>query len=321
VCAQDPHLSQFFTAPHFINPALVGTQYGTWSVMGNIRQQWGNASTPFNTQVVGGEVKLIKEQAGSNFIALGMTLMNDQTMNGAFRNNYANASLAYHLVLSPNHRLAAGFQGAYGHRRLDYSRLTFGTQFTGRGFDLAVSSGESSLYAMKPFASLSTGILYTYLENNGDFLLDFGLASYDINRPNQSFLKDSQNLLNVRHVAYLNIQSYRSDNVFYQFSGIYHRQARQNYYSLGGALGFSLAEEWEKMFLLGCWFREGDAIYPYVGYRLGGAQFGLSYDITFSKQNLGPSNPRSLELSFIYTGIYPRQKGLKCPYWNRYLIF
>lgn len=319
--AQDPHLSQFFSAPHFINPALVGTQYGNWSVMGNMRQQWGNASTPFNTQVAGAEVKLFNGQESKNFFALGTTMMNDQTMNGAFRSNYVNMSLAYHQMLSDNHRLAVGFQGAYGHRRLDYSRLTFGTQFSGRGFDVAIPAGETGLFSMKPFVSLSAGLLYTYIENYGDFIVDVGLSSYDINRPNQSFLKDSANLLNIRHVGYVNIQSYQGDQFYYQLSGIYHRQTRQNYFSLGGAIGFRMANNWDKMFLIGCWFREGDAIYPYTALRFGNTQIGLSYDITLSKQNLGPSNPRSLELSFIYTGVFKKSNYWDCPFRRRNVVF
>jgi type IX secretion system PorP/SprF family membrane protein len=321
--AQDPHLSQFFSAPHFNNPALAGTQFGDWAVMANTRQQWGNASTPFNTQVVSADIKILGGEERENYFALGGTIMNDQTMNGAFRSNYGAVSVAFHKKLAEGQRLAAGFQGAYGHRRLDYSRLSFGSQFSGRGFDLAVANGETNLSTMKPFISLGAGILYTIIQNDGRFLLDVGLASYDINRPNQSFLKDSANQLNIRHVGYFNMNTYVGDNFYYQISGVYHRQAVQNYFSIGGAIGFSLENkrDFEKMFLLGAWLREGDALYPYVALRVKNFQIGLNYDITFSKQNLGPSNPRSLELSLVYTGMFHRHKGLRCPYVNRYVYF
>lgn len=321
--AQDPHLSQFFSAPHFKNPALAGTQFGDWAVMANARQQWGNASTPFNTQVISADFKILGGEGRKNYFALGGTMMNDQTMNGAFRSNYGAVSLAFHKNLSDGHRIAAGFQGSYGHRRIDFSRLSFSSQFTGRGFDLAVANGETSLSSMKPFVSLGAGILYTIIQNNGRFLMDVGLASYDINRPNQSFLKDSANQLNIRHVGYFNMNTFVGDNLFYQISGIYHRQAIQSYFAVGAAVGFSLEDkrDFEKMFLLGAWLREGDALYPYVAVRVKNVQVGLNYDVTFSKQNLGPSNPRSLELSLIYTGMYPKHKGLRCPYVNRYVYF
>jgi type IX secretion system PorP/SprF family membrane protein len=321
--AQDPHLSQFFSAPHFNNPALTGTQFGDWAVMGNVRQQWGNASTPFNTQVLAADIKLLNHRHGPGFFALGVNMMNDQTMNGAFRSNYASLSLAYHRKLSVNHYIAAGFLGAYGHRRLDFRKLSASNQFTGRGFDLAIPNGETQLSPMKPFFSMASGILYTYKGYNGDLLMDIGYAGYDLNRPNQSFLNDETNLLNLRHVGYFNLQGYpaSSDNLFCQISGIFHWQAVQNYFSVGGAVGYNLSADWEKMFLLGCWFREGDAIYPYVGYAIKNFQFGLNYDITISKQNLGPSNPRSLELSFVYTGLFPRSNYWDCPQKNKNVRF
>lgn len=308
VYSQDPHFSQFFSAPHFNNPALTGTQFGDWAIMGNVRQQWGNAFTPFNTQALAADIKLYvnQDENNSSYIAMGAALMNDQTMNGAFRSNYASGSIAYHKKLSHEHHIAAGFIGSYNQRRLDYSRLSFSSQFTGRGFDLAVATGETSLSDMKPFFSIGAGLLYTYKFNSGDMLLDIGAAAYDINRPIVSFL-GANNQLNIRHVGYINLQSYSADDLlFYQVSGIFHWQARQNYFALGGAWGFKLTPQWEKMFLLGCWFREGDAIYPYVAYVINNFQFGLNYDVTISKQNLGPSNPRSLELSFVYTGFFPK---------------
>ena len=321
--AQDPHLSQFFSSPHFNNPALTGTQFGDWAVMGNVRQQWGNASTPFNTQVLAGDIKFLNNNQRSGYLALGVTMMNDQTMNGAFRSNYASLSMAYHLQLSLNHSVAAGFQGAYGHRRIDFGGLSAGNQFTGRGFDLSIPNGETQLSPMKPFFAIASGLLYTYKGYSGDLLIDAGYAAYDINRPNQSFLNDASNVMNVRHVGYFNLQGYpaSSEKLFCQFSGIFHLQAVQNYFSVGGALGYNLSPDWEKMFMLGCWFREGDALYPYVGYAIKNFQVGLNYDITISKQNLGPSNPRSLELSFVYTGKFHRSNYWDCPQKNKNVRF
>jgi len=313
--AQDPHMSQFFAAPHFNNPALTGTQFGDWAVMGNVRQQWGNAATPFNTQVLAADIKFHNNNSGSGYLAMGVNMMNDQTMNGSFRSNYLSGSLAYHLKLSPNHRIAAGFLGSYSQRRIDFSKLSTSSQFTGRGYDLAVPNGETNFSPMKPFFSLASGVLYTYMGYNGDLLIDLGYAAYDINRPTQSFLNDAGNQLNLRHVGYVNLQGYpaSSENLFFQFSGVFHYQALQNYFSVGGALGYNLSADWEKMFLIGCWFREGDAIYPYVGYAIKDFQVGINYDITISKQNLGPVNPRSLELSFVYTGLFPRSNYWDCP--------
>jgi len=319
VFAQDPHFSQFFNAPHYINPALTGTQYGDWCIMGNFRQQWGNAATPFNTQSLSFEQKFLKED-NENILAIGVSMMNDQTMNGAFRSVYASGTLAYHQNISDNSNFALGFLGSYNNRRLDYSKLTFGEQFSSGGFDLALPNGETNLSNLKPYFSLGTGLMYTYFSNYNDFILDIGFSAYDINQPRLSFLNDENNKLYVRYAGNLNAQYYPSEKVRLNFFSVYHRQGIQNYFSVGGSIGRNLGlPDHEVMTYLGAWFREGDAVYPYLGFSWDNVQVGLTYDIVISKQNLGPVNPQVFELSFVYTknkrsSIYDQ---VGCPNWNR----
>jgi type IX secretion system PorP/SprF family membrane protein len=298
--AQDPHFSQFFMAPHFINPANVGTQQGEWSVMGNARHQWGNAGTLFLTQAMAGEVKLTGREDFENTLAVGMSLMNDQSMNGAFRSNYASGTVAYHLQLNDNHRIALGMQAAFGNRRLDQTRLVFGEQFSGAGFDVALPSGEPGLQSMRPFMSVGTGLLYTYARSQVN--VDAGLAVYDLNRPRQTFLGDPNQYLRPRTVGSLNIQYMTRNRHVLNFHGIQHIQTVQGYFAVGGSVGIPVsADILNRMFFAGAWFREGDAILPYTGIRMGNVRIGLSYDVTLSKQNKGPVNPRSFEISMIYT--------------------
>lgn len=319
VSAQDPHFSQFFNAPHYINPALTGTQYGDWCIMGNFRQQWGNAATPFNTQSLSFEQKFLRED-NDNILAMGVSLMNDQTMNGAFRSTYASGTLAYHQNVSYNSNIALGFFGSYNNRRLDYNKLTFGEQFTSGGFNLALPNGETNLSNLKPYFSLGTGLMYTYFSNYNEFILDIGLSAYDINQPRLSFLNDENNKLNVRYAANLNAQYYPSEHLRLNFFSVYHRQATQNYFSVGGSVGRGVElMSHHVMVSAGAWFREGDAVYPYLGFSWDNIQVGLTYDIVISKQNLGPVNPQVFELSFVYTkkkrsSVYDQ---VGCPNWNR----
>ena len=321
VSAQVPHFSQFFMAPHYVNPALTGTQYGDWCIMGNLRQQWGNASTPFNTQSMALEYKFYNEN-NDNVLAVGGALMNDQTMNGAFRSVYFNGTMAYHLNLSKYSNIAAGFFGSYNNRRLDYSKLTFGQQFTSGGFDLSLPTGETGLASMKPYLSLGSGILYTHFSDDNRFVLDVGGAAFDINQPSLSFLNDQSNRLNIRYAGNLNVQYYPNDLVALNFFSVYHRQATQNYFSVGGAVGRKVGSvDSDIMGFIGAWYREGDAVYPYVSLKWSNVQVGLTYDIVVSKQNKGPVNPQVFELSFIYTGKVPKSKYYDCPFKRRIVLF
>ena len=103
-------------------------------------------------------------------------LMADQSMNNAFTSTYASGALAYHARLSEKQQLGLGLQASFGNRRLDYSKLTFGEQFTSGGFDMALPTGEMALSKMKSFISLGAGILYRY---QYDYVnLDFGAAAF-----------------------------------------------------------------------------------------------------------------------------------------------
>lgn len=315
--SQDPHFSQFFMAPHFINPAKVGTQYGDWNIMGNFRQQWSNAGTTFFTNAFAAEGKFTGHDQVSNILAVGISLMNDKSMNSSFRSNYLSASAAYHVQIDDNHRLGIGFQGAYSKRIIDYTQLSFGEQFTGRGFDLAIPNGELNLSNMPAFYTLGTGFNYTY--NTYNLNVDFGAAAYDLNRPNQSFLNQA-NRLQPRYSFSTNIDYYTEASVIFNLSSFYHRQTIQSYYSIGGSIGVAIAPgTWDKVLYTGMWFREGDAIVPYAGFQLNDLRIGLSYDVTHSKQNKGPVNPQSTELSFIYTHSRNSRNAPRCPIPNRHL--
>jgi type IX secretion system PorP/SprF family membrane protein len=162
VQAQDPHYSQFFTAPQLLNPANIGAGQGDWRILSNYRQQWANAGTPFTTISTSADAKVVGRGDEENVLGLGVTATADQSMNGAFKSIYAGMGLAYHIHLNENHQLGLGMQASYGQRKLDYSQLTFGEQFSSGGFDITLPSGETTLSNMRPYISLAAGMLYRF---------------------------------------------------------------------------------------------------------------------------------------------------------------
>lgn len=301
--AQDPHFSQFFMAPNFVNPAITGTSQSDWRVMGNLRQQWGNAGTPFNTQAIAADIKLTGKETedvdvyNQNTLAVGVALMLDQSMYGAFRSTYALGTLSYKAALTNEQSISLGIQAMYGDRSIDYSRLIFGEQFTSGGFDVRLPSGEQALSNMKAFVSLSAGLLYSY--HNQDFNFDIGASAFHLNNPKQTFLDDPSQIIPKRYLAHTNIEYSVSEMVSLNLNACYQIQALPAYFSVGGALGYDLTGEKNSILYAGGWFREGDSFYPYLGWAVGNIQVGFSYDITHSKQNLGPTIPRSFEMSFV----------------------
>jgi type IX secretion system PorP/SprF family membrane protein len=311
--AQDPHFSQFFMVPQLLNPATSGTGSGDWRIMSNYRQQWGNAGTPFNTFSFSLDAKLKGKEEGQNTLGGNITFMADQSMDGAFKSVYASGGLAYHQRLNENNRLGIGFQATYGSRRLDYSQLTFGEQFTSGGFDVSLPTGETGLYNMKPYTSISAGLLYGY---SSEYLnVDMGVAGFHLNKTTQTFLNDKSQILPIRYVAHMNLEYKASKKLLMNMNAVYQQQSSQHYYAIGGSIGYDVSEgEGNTILYGGGWFRQADAIYPYVSLLFGSVQIGLSYDVTVSSQNKGPVQPKSFELSMIIRQSKSTPGVIPCPW-------
>ena len=171
--AQDPHFSQFFLAPQFINPSLTSTSVkGKWKLASNYRQQRNNSQITYRTFTVGGEAMLMDKNSITGPVFGSLYLMSDRSMSGALVSNYISNGFSYLADLDENNRIGLGFGLLYGQRKVDYSILNFGEQLTNGGFDASLPTGEVALGQMKPFLTLSTGLVYNYHTDDFDFDAD-----------------------------------------------------------------------------------------------------------------------------------------------------
>ena len=85
----DPHFTQNYTYPMYINPAMTGRSDGEYRISAIYRSQWGSISNPYRTTGVSFDTRTNKN------IALGVSLLNQSAGDGGF--NYLNAygSVAY----------------------------------------------------------------------------------------------------------------------------------------------------------------------------------------------------------------------------------
>jgi hypothetical protein len=206
-----------------------------------------------------------------------------------------------------------GISGNYGQRRLDYSQLSFGEQFTNGGYDINLPNGESALMNMKPFFSLSTGFLYSY---QSEYLnIQAGLAGFHLNNPKQTFINDPNQIIPKRFVIHLNSEYILSNSLMLYINTAFQKQSSQQYLNIGGATGIDISNGSRQSILYtGAWLRNGDAFYPYLGLKLGTIQMGLSHDITISKQNRRAEIPRSFEISLLFKPQKSNPGIIPCPW-------
>jgi type IX secretion system PorP/SprF family membrane protein len=311
--AQDPHFSQFFNSGYLVNPALTGSSTSDWRVTGNVRQQWNNVETPFNTASINFETRLLKDITNTNRLGISGAFMSDQSLNGAFKSNIASTTVAYHVNINEESFIGLGFSGQFFSRSLDLSALTFGEQFTSGGFSAAISPGETALSTMKPFVSLGAGMLYSFSRDR--ISMNAGVASFNVNRPKQTFLSDPMQFLPMRFVGHLNFEYDLTGTLLVNFNSIFHTQSRQAYFSAGSSLGVDISNTQRRNIMyMGAWYRSNDAVVPFWGVQIENVFVGATYDVTVSKQNLGLSNPRTLEISFIFRQRNSMPGVIPCPW-------
>ena len=301
VKAQDPHFTQFYSAPFTVNPAYTGVFEGKYRVMANYRQQWANISTPFTTAAFSMDTKIGKETVvAQNPFNVGFMFMNDRTMKGAFRSNYIMASGSYHVRLNNEgtQSLGVGLSGTYGNKKLDFSSLSFEQQFTSGGFDLLLPNGEVAMQNMKPFVTIGAGVLYSYNNNDEGTFFELGISGYHFNSPIQSMFIESKESLPKRFSVQSSFQRYINESMVLNLKVLYQNQATVEYVLCGFSLAKLIGEYNQgKMLGAGVWYRTGDALSPYVFMEMNRTLIGISYDITSSSLTKGPTPASSLEFS------------------------
>ena len=318
--AQDPSFAQFFSSPLNVNPALTARINSKWRAIANFRDQWIGPASPYTSGTISYDTKALEKQMSENTVfGIGGMLMYNSSMRGIHKSTFASLNLSYNVLVAVDegeHRIGIGIGGIYGNKTVDFSRLYFPSQFVGTGFDQNLPTGEPALADMKPYLSSSAGVLYSYTTPNSN--IDIGASAYHLNKPKQTFLEDENQVLPMRYVAHANFETYLSESFLLNTNAIYQQQAKTNYFSVGGALGYYLTDDYSSqtdvLVNLGLWYWSNNAVIPYVGFSYANFQVGLSYDITVSKLREATQKPKTFEISLILRGDKKNEGVIYCPW-------
>ena len=316
--AQDPHFSQFFASPLTLNPALTGKFDGTLRVAGNYRNQWPAFNNVYTTSTLNVDFSILNKVLPENDTwGVGVIALTDKAAGGVLTNNYIGISTAYHKALNEDgySQIGIGFQGMYGQKRLDWSKLVFEDQLTPFGFDLSVPSADISSINNSNinYFDVNAGIIYTVSTNDkNNFYL--GASMYHINRPKESFKGGNWNIAartTISAGGYFPV----SDILTLHTSGIFQTQGKATETTVGAALSSSLNNDEDNptSVYLGLWMRWKDALIPYMGLEFGGMRIGASYDINTSGLKSGSQSRGGIEISLIYIKKPVDGKNVPCP--------
>ena len=247
--AQSYHFSQFFSTPLLTNPAHTGLTNGPYRVSSNLRSQGTIGGSPYVTGYVSGDVSPLRKYIPAGHKAgLGMYLMSDRSLGGAFQTNTVGFSAAYNLALDKfgTNNLGLGLQGTFNQRRIDFGKLTFGNQWGPDGYDPSRPIGEAlptSGEANKSYLDVNAGMLYNFLTEKRAFFA--GLSVYNILRHNDNILPEEFKMP-TRYMMQAGSRLPAGDEGNLYVSLTHMRQAKANETILGAAYGLRLKKEGEE---------------------------------------------------------------------------
>ena len=210
-------------------------------------------------------------------------------------------------------QIGLGFQGTYGQKRLNTSKLVFEDQLTPFGFTGVTQDIFSTDNLNINYMDINAGLLYSASTNeNNNFYI--GASMYHINRPKESFKGGTWNIATRTTISaggYFPV----SDILTLHTSGIYQVQNKSTETVVGGALAASLDATGESPTNVygGIWYRFNDAIIPYVGLEFAGMRIGATYDVNTSSLKAGSQSRGGMEISIIYIKRPAGFKGIPCP--------
>lgn len=305
VKAQDPHFSQYFSSPLTLNPANTGNFEGPGRLALNFRNQWQGIGEPFITGTASFDTDIFKKKTGvGNKFSIGVLGLYDRTTAGKLTSNYIATSVAYHILtnnsVEKRNKLSIGFQTTLVSRRLDFTKISFADQFTSYGFDLSLPNNQNFGTGNVSYVDFNTGLMYTESGETGSFYI--GSSLYHITQPKESFLNDQTNRVPMRFTVHAGATLFAGELSSLIFSGLIMNQAASTSIAAGAAYSKQIDSKFDDIRVMaGAWYRNKDAIIPYVGYIYNNFQLGLTYDVNTSTLSTANSRYRSFELSLIYT--------------------
>jgi len=305
VAQVDPHFTQYYVHPSFLNPALTGAFDGEYRISGIYRSQWGSISSPYQTQGLSGEFTT------NDNMNYGLSIINQTAGDGGYRYTTAYGNLAFTgLRFGPgeHHRVAIGMQVGVIQRRFDPSKLTYGDQWNPiTGYNPSNPTGEVLNNRTATSFDAGAGVLYFDANPNKKANFYAGFAMSHLTKPTDKFSGTRDENLPMRYTAHAGIRLKLADNFSLTPNFMYLRQGSAE--EKAAAVYGQIKAGEETDILIGGNYRFDDAVSPFVGFAHKRLVLGVSYDANTSDLGKIVKGSNSFEISLSFTG----KKSLKTP--------
>jgi type IX secretion system PorP/SprF family membrane protein len=308
----DPHFSQFYAYPLWLNPGMTGVMNGSYRITGIYRNQWSQVMTPYNTAGLSADFTTNKN------INIGVNFMNQQAGDAGYQYLNAYSSISYSGVRfgkENNQVITMGMQLGLLSRKFDPSKFQFGDQWNPiTGYNPGATTADIISHTSSSVFDMGAGISYTDMVPGKLINLFGGVGVFHLTRPQDPFVSSGlKKTLPARYSFHGGARIHLNDRTSLTPNFLYLRQGNAEEKVAGLYAEFDVTET--VAVLLGANYRYQDAISPYVGLGFQNFIVGISYDINNSDLGKTVKGTNSLELSVTYNGRNTRKplRYLSCP--------
>jgi type IX secretion system PorP/SprF family membrane protein len=328
VKAQDPHFSQFFANPLYLNPAYSGSIVCP-RIVANFRHQWP----------VGTKYTTYSASYDQHFEALsggvGVLFLGDRAGAGTLTTNAISLIYAFKADLTRKVAMRIGLQATLQQKSIDYNKATFGDMIDPKAGFVKPTMENLDTYT-KILADFSTGIIFYSDKYYG------GVAVHHFTQPKESFYDNDDRTARLPMKISANFgavfdvkKQYRreknmgdmsiSPNVIFQYQNRFVKDTVSESYSY---INIGLYYTVYPM-VLGLWYRNGllregqytnrpDAFVILAGIEYDFLRIGYSYDFTLpdnktKRMRTGGSHEISAQFHLPCPQKTRRVRHINCP--------
>ncbi len=302
----DPHFSQYYAYPAWLNPALTGAFDGNYRVSGIYRNQWASVASPFVTPGASVEVTT------NNNINFGVSVLNQTVKSGGYNYLTAYGSAAYtgaRFGANGYQRLVFALQGGIINRRFDQSKLTTGDENWNPSIGYVAGPSEQLALTKSMVFDIGAGVLFYDGDPAKKANFYAGFSASHLNQPENKFAAGTvgKDKVPMRFTGHAGLRLLLNDMWSLTPNLLYLRQGNASERMAGAYATVKAGPVTDVMF--GANYRFEDAISPYVGFSHNNMVLGVSYDVNTSDLGKMVKGTSSFEISLSFIG----RKPLKTP--------
>jgi len=292
----DPHFSQYYAYPLWLNPALTGVMDGDMRVTANAKDQWAGIGNGYRTMAFSGDMRT------SEKLSVGLNVL-DQTAGSAGYNYFAAyGSIAYQVAISSSgyQKLNFGMQAGIINRSYNSSKLQLDDEYTpGVGYDPSVQSSDSFLGTNSNVFDASAGVFYYNGDPSSTINVFAGASASHLAPANDQVTSNGINeRMPFRYTLHGGFRIKASAFADVTPHAMYVHEQSNQIIAAGINAEFRLHEDYS--FIVGGMYRVNDAAVANTGFHIKNMIIGVSYDFNNSPLRSAISGQGGYEMSLSY---------------------